>query len=127
MLVTHGNTNRWNHLKSTHNIIYLECFSGNERFMMIFSRGQYFTANPVLEKGQIIYWTHTLPDLCLCSPYKLIHHSDASLSFKKPYLSNKECSVLVTRAAVTLNPNFSFRFTSLFTVPNLIWSSFKFI
>lgn len=55
------------------------------------------------------YWTHTHPDLCLCSPYM-------------PYFSNKECTVFVTVAAATLNSHFSFWFTSSFSVPNLIWS-----
>lgn len=68
-------------------------------------------------------------DCCLCSPCKVkddLHTTDAYLNFKRLYFSNKEYTVLVTVAAVTLNSNISIRFTSLFAVPNQIWSSLNF-
>ena len=37
----------------------------------------------------------------------------------------RECNVLVTLTVATLNSHFSFRFTSTFAVPNLIWSSLE--
>lgn len=69
----------------------------------------------------------SVPDLRLSSSFALTHDSDASRHFKKPYFSNKESSVTLTRAAVAQNSHLSFRFTTPFAVPNLIWSSLKFI
>lgn len=86
--------------------------------------GQYSTERLILEKGQITYWTHKRPDLCLCSLYTAKHDSDAATV---SYFSSKKCTTVVTTAAFTLNSHLSFRFTSAIIVPNPIWSCLEFI